>query len=75
MSDTETKNLLEDAIEDEEESDLEDSKTLSSDLGRTSKPIQVLIFLCFKRRNEKSKLLRRDWEEVGNIRHPLLLRL
>ncbi|VBB32278.1 unnamed protein product, partial [Acanthocheilonema viteae] len=40
MSDTETKNLLEDAIEDEEESDLEDSKTLSSDLGRTSKPIQ-----------------------------------
>uniref|UniRef100_A0A158Q8F5 RalBP1-associated Eps domain-containing protein 2 n=1 Tax=Elaeophora elaphi TaxID=1147741 RepID=A0A158Q8F5_9BILA len=40
MSDTETKNLLEDAIEDEEESDLEDSKTLSSDRGRTSKPIQ-----------------------------------
>ncbi|VIO98056.1 Uncharacterized protein BM_BM6470 [Brugia malayi] len=38
MSDTETKNLLEDAIEDEEESDLEDSKTLSSDIGRTSKP-------------------------------------
>ncbi|KAM3717817.1 Actin cytoskeleton-regulatory complex protein [Dirofilaria immitis] len=40
MSDTETKNLLEDAIEDEEESDLEDSKTLSSDIGRGSKPIQ-----------------------------------
>ncbi|EFO26740.1 hypothetical protein LOAG_01740 [Loa loa] len=40
MSDTETKNLLEDVIEDEEESDLEDSKTLSSDMGRTSKPIQ-----------------------------------
>ncbi|VDP13007.1 unnamed protein product [Onchocerca flexuosa] len=40
MSDTETKNLLEDAIEDEEESDLEDSKTLSSDIDRGSKPIQ-----------------------------------
>lgn len=41
MSDTETKNLLEDVIEDEEDSDVEDSNTLSSEIGRASKQIQV----------------------------------
>lgn len=56
MSDTETKNLLEDAIEDEEESDLEDSKTLSSELGRTSKPIQVLDIIFFILRGKKGKV-------------------
>uniref|UniRef100_A0A915PUK9 EF-hand domain-containing protein n=1 Tax=Setaria digitata TaxID=48799 RepID=A0A915PUK9_9BILA len=40
MSDMETKNLLEDAVDDEEESDLEDSKTLISDIGRASKMLQ-----------------------------------
>lgn len=50
----ETKNLLEDAIEDEDESDVEETNTLGSDKGQTTKPIQVLgysisfYFLCIK---------------------------
>lgn len=49
MSDTETKNLLDDAVDDEEESDVEDSNTLSSDMGRKQRQVVVFCGRCLVR--------------------------
>lgn len=72
MSDTETKNLLEDAIEDEEESDLEDSKTLSSDMGRAPKPIQVFGYRNFFILQAKKKEVKSMRKGLARSRWSLL---